>query len=172
MIKHRNIKDKTEFYACRMHGLINQMYDIHPYTHHLRMVVEVAEKYIHLIPVKDRDTVLAGCWAHDLIEDAGVTYNDVLKYTNKVVAEYAYACTNDKGRNRAERANPGYYYGLRIYKHASFIKLCDRIANVSYGKERKNGMFIMYKREQEGFRKELYDERWDEMWEYLEDLLK
>ena len=155
-----------------MHGLCNQTYDIHPYRYHLRLVVGVAEKFIHLIPVKDRDTVIAGAWSHDLIEDAGVTYNDVVKNTNKVVAEYSYALTNDKGRNRAERANPGYYYGIRIYKHASFIKLCDRIANVTYGTENKSKMVGMYKKEYENFRKELYDGRWEEMWEHLEDLLK
>jgi len=172
MIKYKNIKDKAEFYACKMHGLCHQMYDTHPYRFHLRGVVDVAKEFIHLIPVKDRDTVIAGSWSHDLIEDAGVTYNDVLKNTNLIVAEYSYALTNDKGRNRAERANPGYYYGIRIYKHASFIKLCDRIANVRYGIEHKSKMVNMYKKEYESFRKELYDGRWEEMWATLDLLLK
>lgn len=172
MIKHKNIKDKAEFYACKMHGVVHQMFDIHPYRFHLRSVVDVAEEFIHLVPKPDRDTVYAGCWAHDLIEDAGVTYNDVKKNTNLIVAEYSYALTNDKGRNRAERANPGYYYGIRIYKHASFIKLCDRISNVRYSKSKGSRMFKMYKKEYESFRKELYDGRWEEMWATLDLLLK
>jgi len=121
---------------------------------------------------KDRDTVIAGCWAHDLIEDAAVSYNDVLKNTNKIVAEYVYALTNEKGRNRAERANAKYYYDIRIYKHASFIKLCDRIANTEYSKTHNNGIFKMYIKEFPNFKDQLYDFRWDEMWSYLEELIK
>jgi (p)ppGpp synthase/HD superfamily hydrolase len=154
-----------------MHGKVHQEYDGHPYRLHLKLAANEAKRFIHLIPEGDRDCVIAGTWVHDTIEDTGVTYNDVLKHTNKVVAEYAYACTNDKGRNRAERANPGYYYGIRIYKHASFIKLCDRLANVRYGKEHKDGMFAMYKREYPFFKEHLYDGRWDEMWKELEKLL-
>jgi len=172
MSYRKNIKYKAEWYASQMHTKINQLYNNLPYRVHLKLTVEEAEKFIYLIPVHDRDTVIAGCWVHDLIEDTGVTYNDVLTHTNKIVAEYAYACTNDKGRNRAERANPGYYYGLRIYKHASFIKLCDRLANVRYGKEHKSGMLTMYKREYAHFREHLYDGRWDEMWAELEKLLE
>jgi (p)ppGpp synthase/HD superfamily hydrolase len=172
MIKHKNIKDKSEFYACKMHGMTNQMFDGHPYRFHLRSVVDVAMEFIHLIPKPDRDTVLGGAWAHDLIEDAGVTYNDTKNNTNLIVAEYAYALTNDKGRNRAERANPGYYYGIRIYKHASFIKLCDRISNVRYSKEHGSSMYGKYKKEYEHFKIHLYDRRWEEMWKVLDDLLK
>jgi (p)ppGpp synthase/HD superfamily hydrolase len=172
MIKHKNIKDKSEFYACKMHGMTNQMFDGHPYRFHLRSVVDVAMEFIHLVPKLDRDTVLGGAWAHDLIEDAGVTYNDAKKNTNLIVAEYAYALTNDKGRNRAERANPGYYYGIRIYKHASFIKLCDRISNARYSKEHGSSMYAKYKKGYEHFKNHLYDRRWEEMWEVLDDLLK
>ena len=172
MPHRKNIKYKAEWYACQQHGLVNQLFDTHPYRYHLRLTVNEAEKYIHLIPVGDRDTVIAGCWVHDLIEDTTVTYDQLLKNTNKVVAEYSYACTNDKGRNRRERANPGYYYGIRIYKHASFVKLCDRLANVRYGKEHKTGMYKMYKNEYAFFKEHLYDGRWKEMWDELEKLLE
>ena len=170
---HKNIKIKTEFYACKMHDKINQLYDNkYPYRHHLTMVVVFAEKFIHLIPKKDRDTVIAGCWAHDLIEDAGVSYNDVLKHTNEIVAEYSYALSNEKGRTRKERANDNYYKGIKDYKHATYIKLCDRIANVSYGKERGSNQFNMYKKEQPNFKEKLFDERYKEVWDYLDNLLK
>ena len=173
MPHRKNIKYKAEWYACQMHNKVNQLFDnTHPYRIHLKLTVDEAEKFIHLIPVHDRDTVIAGCWVHDTIEDTGITYNDLLKHTNKIVAEYAYACTNDKGRNRAERANPGYYYGIRIYNHASFIKLCDRLANVRYGKNHKSGMLAMYKKEYPFFKEHLYDGRWDEMWKELENLLE
>ena len=37
-----------------------------------------------------------------------------------------------KGRNRGERANDLYYQGIRQTKFASFIKMCDRLANIQY----------------------------------------
>jgi len=171
-LMHRNIKIKTEFYACKMHAAVNQSYDVHPYRYHLRLVVAELERFIHLIPKADRDTVIAGGWAHDLIEDAGVTYHNVLKNTNKIVAEYSYALTNEKGRNRKERASSKYYYEIRIYKHASLIKLCDRIANISYSKNSGSRMFEMYKKEHDDFKRELCDGRWEEAWDYLEKIIK
>jgi len=172
MPHRKNIKYKAEWYARKVHGITGQMFDNHPYWYHLIGVARVAERFIYLIPKEDRDTVYGGCWCHDTIEDAGVTYNNVKEATNLIVAEYSYALTNDKGRNRAERAGPGYYYGIRIYKHASFIKLCDRIFNVEYSRTHGTRMYSMYKKEYEKFRKELYDGRWEEMWEHLDYLLK
>lgn len=166
----KNIKIKSEIYACKMHALSNHTYDIHPYRHHLKMVVSIAEKFIHLIPEEDRNTVIGGCWAHDLIEDVGISYNDLKKNTNEIVAEYAYALTNEKGRNRAERANDKYYDEIKKYKHASYLKLCDRIANVTYSKEKGSDQYKMYKKEHLNFKAKLYDGRWKEMWEYLEKL--
>ena len=49
-----------------------------------------------------------------------------------MAAEIVYALTNDKGRTRAERAGEQYYAGIRETPYAPFIKLCDRMANMSY----------------------------------------
>ena len=43
-----------------------------------------------------------------------------------------YALTNDKGRNRAERAGEAYYAGIRNTPHAPFLKMCDRLANIKF----------------------------------------
>lgn len=169
---HRNIRSKAELYATKMHAKINHMYDVHPYRYHLKMVVTFAEEFIHLIPKEDQDTVIAGCWVHDAIEDAHASYNDVKNNTNETVAEYAYALTNEKGRTRKERANDKYYIGILEYRHASFVKICDRMANVTYSKSHNKKMFKMYKKEHEYFKTKLYDGRWDEMWDALENIFK
>ena len=49
--------------------------------------------------------------------------------------EIVYALTNDKGRTRAERAGEKYYKGIRETPYAPFVKLCDRLANVTYSCE-------------------------------------
>jgi (p)ppGpp synthase/HD superfamily hydrolase len=67
------------------------------------------------------------------------------------VADIIYAVTNDKGKNRKERAGDKYYEGIKNTPGAVFVKLCDRIANVQYGKMTKSRMFEMYKNENSDF---------------------
>ena len=49
-----------------------------------------------------------------------------------LAAEIVYALTNDKGRTRAERAGEKYYQGIRETPYAPFVKLADRLANITY----------------------------------------
>lgn len=146
------------------------MYDVYlPYEFHLRMVAEVANDFKHLLddtkdyftgedycgPKQDQVTLRTAClrsaWGHDLIEDCRVSYNDVKNQLGQEVADIIYAVTNDKGRNRKERAGDKYYEGIRNTPGAVFVKLCDRIANVQYGKMTKSRMFEMYKKENDDF---------------------
>lgn len=170
--EYLSIDEVAKDYAIRRHREVNHHYDaVHSYAYHLQMTVDVANRFIYLIPEADRADVLGGCWVHDIIEDARETYNNVKKATNKVIAEYAYACTNEKGRNRKERANKKYYDGIKTYKHATFIKLCDRIANVTFSIENKSSMSAMYAKEFEDFYDNLYDGRYQDMWDHLKELL-
>lgn len=157
-------------FAINCHTKVNQMYHDKPYSFHLTMVAEIAERFIHLIPKEDREDVIAGCWVHDVIEDTGKTYNDVLKATNEIVAEYAYTLTNEKGRTRKERENSKYYRGIAAYRHATFIKLCDRYANMKYSKESGSSMYKKYVEEMRDFRLYLKDIHYSELWDALEEL--
>ena len=55
-----------------------------------------------------------------------------------LATEIVYALTNEKGRNRAERANEKYFEGIRETPYAPFIKLVDRLANISYSSSGNN----------------------------------
>lgn len=143
--------DKVIKYATEKHKSVNHKYDGFDYDYHLRMVYEVALKFIHLIEEDDRENVLSACWVHDIIEDARETYNDVKKETNLEIAELAYALTNEKGRTRQERANDNYYKGIRETKNASFVKFCDRIANAQHSKNNGSRMLEKYKKENDNF---------------------
>jgi (p)ppGpp synthase/HD superfamily hydrolase len=166
------INEKARIYASEKHRAANHMYDQYPYEFHLQMVVNAAEQFIHLIPHEAQQNVLAGCWVHDVIEDARETYNDVKKALNEEVAELAYALTNDKGRTRQERAGEKYYAGIRNTPYATFIKLCDRIANVTHSKNTGSRMLKVYRKENPGFIEKLNDEKYVEVIEYLKNLLK
>lgn len=137
--------------AMSSHQNTNHSYNGNPYVLHLSMVVHYAMKYINLIAEEDVDDVIAACWLHDTIEDCRLTYNDVKNRTNEKVADIVYALTNEKGKNRAERGNEKYYKGIRETPNAVFIKLCDRLANVSYSAYSGSRMLQMYANENDKF---------------------
>ncbi len=162
--------ERTKEYAIKKHRETNHKYDIYDYDFHLNMVYKVALKFIHNIEPDARENVLAACWVHDIIEDARETYNDVKKETNETIADLAYALTNEKGRNREERANDTYYNGIKSTNNASYLKFCDRIANVTYSKNKGSRMFNLYKNENEKFISKIYVGNCKEISEYLRSL--
>ena len=129
--------------AHELHASVNQQYDGQPYSIHLDMVAQGVSDYGHEVCQREIDVLplFFGAWFHDSIEDARQTYNDIQKTARSLgldeeqaymAAEIVYALTNDKGRTRAERAGEQYYAGIRETPYAPFIKLCDRMANMSY----------------------------------------
>lgn len=129
--------------AHKLHESVNQTYDdVHPYGFHLDMVAEAVYKFGHMVCAGEEDVLplLFGAYFHDSIEDARLTYNDVMRTARQfmdeeqafIATEIVYALTNDKGRTRAERAGEKYYQGIRETPYAPFVKLADRRANISY----------------------------------------
>ena len=129
--------------AHQLHASVNQSYGDHlPYGYHLDMVVEGIRDYGHLVCASEQDVLplFFGGYYHDSIEDARLTYNDVMHTARQFLTEeqalkateIAYALTNDKGRTRAERAGEKYYQGIRETPYAPFVKLCDRLANITF----------------------------------------
>lgn len=129
--------------AHQLHKHVNQTYDkVHPYGFHLDMVVDSVHKFGHEVCIEEKDVLplFFGAYFHDSIEDARLTYNDVTKTARQwmdeaqayMAAEIVYALTNDKGRTRAERAGERYYQGIRETPYAPFMKLADRLANITY----------------------------------------
>lgn len=165
-----SILEKAQIYGIKCHKDVNQMYHNKPYEFHLWMVYNYALKFIHHIPLEKRDTVLAGVWVHDCIEDCQQTYNDVKKATNEEVAELSYALTNEKGKTREERANSKYYEGIWNTPFASFIKICDRLANIEYSVSTGSSMATKYEKESEKFKEELYTEGYKDMFEDMDSL--
>lgn len=159
--------EKAKEYAIDCHNMTAHKYDGKPYDTHLQMVFDIAKKFIHLIPNEAQETVLAACWVHDVIEDCRQTYNDVKAKTNEALAELAYALTNEKGRTRKERASDKYYEGIKQTPFATFIKVCDRIANYEYSKQQGSRMAEMYEKEMGDFVAKLYDAKYEELFNYL-----
>lgn len=132
----------------------NQKYDDQPgripvpYSKHLEAVTEQARQFLEVLrTLKTFDTslmssgqiqeqmrdILATAHGHDLIEDARMSYNDVLSLLGKVPADAILALSEYPGKTRDERHNALYWEGILDNPLAAYIKLCDIIANVSWG---------------------------------------
>lgn len=169
----QTLSERAKEYASKAHRLINQLYDGKPYMFHVNMTAEVAHRFKHLIPEEDWEFVLAGVYLHDAPEDAHhVTYNDVKSTFGERVADFAHALQNEKGKTRDERANDKYYREMHEVPYAVFGKLCDRIANIQHGINTGGSMLKRYRKEHEKFVARTFDERYREMFDHLEQLVR
>lgn len=156
--------------AFAIHDNVNQKYDkVLPYGFHLKLTASYVSKYGHEVAEEEADIPIlyTAAYLHDCIEDARMSYNDVVKFIRtfepsapslpaevrealeQQVPEIVYALTNEKGRNRDERANDAYYQGIRSTRFAAFIKMCDRLANIRY-----STLFVFTNRMLEVYRRE------------------
>lgn len=160
---HKDKIEQIKQSAHKLHKDVNQTYDrVHPYGFHLDMVADSVFKYGNEVCACEQDVLplFFAAYYHDSIEDARLTYNDVTKIAKSfmedsqayMAAEIVYALTNDKGRTRAERAGEKYYQGIRETPYAPFIKLADRLANISYSSSGDNAANLHMK---EVYRNEL-----------------
>lgn len=148
--------------AKRAHS--SQTYDeIFPYEKHLDDVVDVLKRFGY-----SGKYIIAG-YLHDILEDTGLSYNDIKKHFGEEIAEMVYCVTDELGRNRKEKK------AKTLPKTASnpdavILKLADRIANIEHG-----GKIDMYGREYQEFKGVLFlstPKSAHKMWDHLEVLLK
>ena len=141
--RQSNVVEQIRQAAHQLHDSVNQTYgDDLPYGYHLDMVANGVREFGHLVCAADNDVLplMFGAYFHDSIEDARLTYNDVMNRARllmteeqaRMATEIVYALTNEKGRTRAERADERYYKGIRETPYAPFLKLCDRMANITF----------------------------------------
>lgn len=138
-----------------------------------------------------RHIIYSSCWCHDLIEDARINYAE-LRETIKIfainsggfsdeekvaaqVADIVFAVSNEKGKNRHERESDKYFQGIRDTECATFVKLCDRMANIEYSKMtawKSKGKLEMYRKEHARFKEQLYAEKYHHIFAEMDYLLK
>lgn len=163
-----------EEYSFGTHLDVNQYYEGFLYSYHTNGVRNIGLRYKHLIPAEDWTAVENGLLCHDLIEDARETLNDVKDTLDEKSGEIVYALTNEKGRNRAGRANSKYYDEMKMVEHAEFAKLCDRIFNIESGIRTGSTMLKKYRKEHDKFKEFLWTEKsidLIEMWNDMESAL-
>lgn len=97
-----------------------------PYVNHL---IEVAGLLSDATDGKDTDLVLAGL-LHDLIEDQGVSADDVASQFGVGVAALVLEVTDDKNLSKSERKHLRIAHAARKSPRARMLKIADLISNL------------------------------------------
>lgn len=135
------LRPNAKEFFTRLHDVeVNQKYNKKlPYSFHLEMVHAQALKFKDCLNSNysvadslERTLAFEGCYGHDSIEDARLTYNDIKDKFDEKLAEVVFLCTEFRGRNRSERKPDAFYNEMITNRVAVFVKLCDIIANVKF----------------------------------------
>jgi (p)ppGpp synthase/HD superfamily hydrolase len=73
---------EIESIGCELHHQTNQKYDENlPYGFHLKLAASFVSKYGYLTAENEADVLIlfAAAYLHDTIEDARLSYNDVVR---------------------------------------------------------------------------------------------
>ena len=160
-----NLTIKAQTIALLAHA--GQAYGDRPFIEHPRDVAKRAKEY------GLGEDIVTGAWLHDVLEDCPtVTFNYLAREFNIEVADLVYAVTDERGRNRRERAEKT-LPKIRQYGYAAVaLKLCDRLSNVEAAVRDRSTLLNMYKKEYKTFREDLYLEgEHEDLWERLDVLL-
>lgn len=153
-------------FAAKAYDDANCKYDNNNYFVHVKMVVDNISNHEKIFLNKtDFEYTLAAGYLHDVIEDAKITYNDILKVASKDVADIVLAVTDVPGRNRLMRHLLTMNKTVNDYR-AIILKLCDILANTTYSKNNKNSMFDKYVQEYQ-YRKPIFQQALKWYSEYL-----
>ena len=173
----KNLIDRAKKFAEKKHNMPAdaQKYGNNPYSYHLKMVADVAKRYIHNIAESDRDNVVSACWTHDTIEDTDASGKQIKNMFNEVVADIVMRVTNERGFDKKEvlfKTLPKIWQS----ELATFVKMCDRIANGHTSKngdsEKSKRMYIRYCEEYPIFRYALKKEQYLDMWNELDEIFE
>lgn len=147
-------------FAMSQHRQFGKPYDL---THIPQVVSLVSAK------TNDPD-VIAAAWLHDVVEDTGVSIDQIRQMYGDRVAQIVWAVTDEQGANRIERKEKT-LPKIAQNADAALIKLADRVANVtaSQGDERR---LAMYRKEQPAFQAALQGVApYEDMWATLASVL-
>jgi (p)ppGpp synthase/HD superfamily hydrolase len=145
-----------------------QTYDIFPYVHHVRDVVNILIRFGYV------GKYLCGAWLHDTIEDTTITYNKVKRVFGEEFAELVLAVTDPCDVRSRKEKKAIVYPRIKANPDALIVKLADRIANVEHGIRMGNkDKTKMYRDEYPEFRSTLKVEgHADTMWDHLDALFE
>ena len=171
-----NLVEKAKEYAYEKHNQPSdcQRYGSAPYSVHIDMVVDNAIRYKYLLDDDDHEDVISAAYCHDTVEDTDTTPKMLKKLFNERVASIVLRVSNERGWDKKETL---FKTLPKIWQCdlATYVKLCDRIANGSNSKngdsDKSKRMYKSYKLEYPIFRYALKTEGlYDDMWVELDEI--
>jgi len=148
-----------------------QKYGRKPYIYHIIEVKKVCDKYIDLYDWNsyDKYVIETAVMCHDLLEDTDTTKEELIDLFGEDVYKIVFNVTGI-GVNRKER-NMDAYNKIPTDNRSIFVKLCDRISNITESITNRRKM-DMYKIEYNKFKNNIFNGEFIEMWEHLDRLIK
>lgn len=144
-----------------------QRYGNRPYSVHLQMVVNFARIYSELIPKEAREDVICAAYLHDILEDTLCTQDEILRALNPRILLIVKLLTKNSS-NLEEYFNQVAQDDLAI-----FVKLCDRYSNILASVQDENlEKLAKYRKQNPVFNRILLSEKYSELFEAIEWLLK
>lgn len=149
---------------CKYNGL--------DFGFHLDCVIAQLDRFDFLLQDEEYDIAYRAACCHDLMEDARVSYRTLERQIGEKAADIVYKVSNEVAKSRAEsfaRTLPK----IRGDKLATYVKLCDRIANVTFNLLTCNNHYSReYFEEYKEFKEILFipEQTWgfEPIWEHLD----
>lgn len=116
------LEAKAKRFALAKHA--GQMYGDDPYSYHLTMVVDNVRQMTNGDPLQHIYVAIA--WLHDVMEDCGVTYKELVDEFGLCVAECVQRLTKTDGMTYEE-----YLMGCIGSAFARRVKIADTMANMT-----------------------------------------
>lgn len=147
-MREKNL-DAFSMFARQAHDKANCTYDGKNYYTHVEMVEDGIDKYERVFENYD-DYLVArmGASGHDTIEDAQLTFNDVMEASSREVARVVLDVTDVHEENRLLRHLFTMGKTVKNYR-AIIVKMADMRANGLYSKNHGSSMYKKYVAEYE-----------------------
>lgn len=172
--------EETKLMAFKIHKECGSVYgneeSTMDYSVHLKMVHSFFKKYKHYLKKDILEDVEKAIWFHDIMEEGHHSYNDVVKIIGLRAADIVSNVTDEFGKSRKEKMLKTLPKTASTYE-SIFVKLCDRLANITFSLQEKNknlesNKYDMYVSEYQIFRFFLKKKDWFiDMWKELDELV-